>query len=107
MARKLNFQNDEGDQVEVILDADTMRIRNAGQMAEAIYSLVYTGDDKQFHRSKISEITDWLEDGSLDGGETAELLAVEWREYDDQDEETDDLDEIDLDELDALDDDEA
>jgi len=98
MAGKLTFQNDEGERVEVVLDTDTMRIRNAGQMAEAIYSLVYTGDDKRHRSEKVSEITDWLEDGTLEAGETAELLAEEWNEYD--------IDPDELDELDALDSDE-
>lgn len=101
MATKLNFQNDAGDQVEVILDTDTMRVRNAGQMAEAIYSLVYTGDDKHHRLAKVSEITDWLEGGDLKGGETAEILAAEWNEYD-IDPEEDIIDEIDLDELDDI-----
>ena len=38
--------------------------------------------DKYYHREKVSEIYDWLRHGSLNGTETAEQLAGEWREYD-------------------------
>ena len=52
------------------------------EMAAEIYDLVYTGDDKYHRASRVSEIQDWLDDGSLIGNETAEQLAQEWNEYD-------------------------
>lgn len=57
---------------------------NAATMAEAIYYLVYVGDDKEFRQNKTREIEDWLIDGSFTGEETAEYLAAEWHEYDSQ-----------------------
>lgn len=55
---------------------------NPAAMAEAIYYLVYIGDDKVFYQNKTREIEDWLIDGSFTGEETAEYLAAEWQEYD-------------------------
>ena len=55
---------------------------DTNKMANEIYDLVYTGDDKYHRASKTSEIQDWLDDGSLIGDETAEQLAHEWNEYD-------------------------
>lgn len=57
---------------------------NTAAMAEAIYYLVYIGDDKRYRQDKTREIEDWLIDGSFTGQETAEYLAAEWQEYDNQ-----------------------
>ena len=58
---------------------------NTQKMAEKIYSIVYGHlDDRRFHHEQVEQINAWLENGVLNGDETAEQLAEEWREYADE-----------------------
>ena len=53
------------------------------KLANEIYYQCFGNlDDKYYRKEKVSEIYDWLRHGSLNGTETAEQLAEEWREYD-------------------------
>ncbi len=56
MTKILEFANQAGDHVTIKLDPDSMTVTNAGEMAAAVYELVYTGDDKYHRRAKESEI---------------------------------------------------
>ena len=56
--------------------------RDLDALAEEIYYLVYSGDNK-YHRANITnEIADWLKNGDQGAGRTAAELAKEWIEYD-------------------------
>lgn len=51
------------------------------QLAEAIYSEVYGDvDSKAFHRDRVREIEDWLDDGEPVTGETVAQLARQWHQ---------------------------
>ena len=49
--------------------------------AEEICSILYSGRDKKFKRSKTSEIERWLADGYFFGNENPVELAREWQIY--------------------------
>lgn len=51
-------------------------------LVNGIVSEVYDGDSRQERIDLEERVQDWLIYGSLDGSETAESLAAEWREYD-------------------------
>lgn len=58
-----------------------METKRITELAEGIYSNVYGDiDNKAFHATRVSEITDWLAVGEpLEGDETIEDLAREWQ----------------------------
>ena len=49
--------------------------------AEEIFNLVYPGSDKDFKRTKVKEIENWLAEGYFFGNENPVELAREWQEY--------------------------
>ena len=51
------------------------------EIAEAVCHLVYSGNDKEFRKTKTREIDDWLADGNFFGSETPAELAEEWLEF--------------------------
>ena len=51
------------------------------EMAEAVCHLVYSGNDKEFRKTKTRKIDEWLTDGNFFGGETSAELAEEWLEF--------------------------
>jgi len=51
------------------------------EMAEAVCHLVYSGNDKEFRKSKTLEIDVWLADGNYFVGQTPTELAEEWLEF--------------------------
>ena len=54
---------------------------NMRQLAEAIYGEVYGEiDHKAFHRDRVREIEDWLEDGEPVTDETPAQLARQWHQ---------------------------
>jgi len=60
-------------------------------LAEAIYSEVYGDiDSKAFHRDRVREIQDWLDDGEPVTDETPAQLARQWRQEHTGDEEATD-----------------
>ena len=51
------------------------------KMAEEIYFLCYTKEDKNYRKAKTREIDDWLADGNFFGVESPAELAREWQAY--------------------------
>ncbi|BBB48895.1 hypothetical protein [Pelolinea submarina] len=49
--------------------------------AEEIFNLVYPGSDKEFKKTKVKEIENWLAEGYFFGNENPVELAREWQEY--------------------------
>lgn len=56
--------------------------RDLDALAEEVYHLVYTGDNRHHRKNITNEIADWLSDGDGGAGRTAAELAAEWIEYD-------------------------
>ena len=56
--------------------------RDPAALAEEIYYLVYSGDNRHHRVNVTNEIADWLRDGDGGEGRTAAELAAEWIEYD-------------------------
>lgn len=67
--------------------------REMDKLAEDIYGAVYGEiDSKTFHRDRVREIEDWLDDGEPVTGETVAQLARQWhQEHTGEDEITDAL----------------
>ena len=55
----------------------------AGELAEAIYSIVDGSDHKPTRNAALAEIEDWLMTGEWEDGQQADpaALAEEWRAY--------------------------
>lgn len=50
------------------------------EIAEEIYRLVYTKEDKSIRKAKIEEIENWMAEMGYLGNETPAELAREWQE---------------------------
>jgi hypothetical protein len=50
------------------------------KIAEEIFFLVYTKEDKNFRKAKIEEIESWIAEMGYLGNETPSELAREWQE---------------------------
>lgn len=61
---------------------ETPKLRNVRRMiAEEIFHLVYSKEDKNFRQAKIEAIDHWLAEMGFLGNETPTELAREWQEF--------------------------
>ena len=61
---------------------ETPKLRNVRRkIAEEIFHLVYSKEDKYYRQEKIEEIDRWMAEMGYLGNETPTELAREWKEF--------------------------